>query len=98
MRGGHYTYPVTSETSLPGYPASRVEVKRRFSEFDALHKLLAANYRGYIIPPLPDKAYLEAKFNFNGFIQTRQVGTLFPCMYVYNMTLRSNIFTEYTAF
>lgn len=56
LTGGHYIFPVTSECSLPGYPAGRTEVKRRFSDFDALHRLMSANYRGYVIPPLPGKA------------------------------------------
>eukprot|EP00879_Flechtneria_rotunda_P015770 GHRR01016492.1.p1 GENE.GHRR01016492.1~~GHRR01016492.1.p1 ORF type:complete len:382 (+),score=119.76 GHRR01016492.1:189-1334(+) len=49
------------------------EVRRRFSDFDVFHRLLKSHYRGYFIPPLPDKAFLESKLVGGNFLQVRKV-------------------------
>ena len=53
------------------------EVRRRFSDFEALHKLLHAHWRGLFLPPLPDKALLGGAAAWRGgkssFLAVRQV-------------------------
>ena len=40
-----------------GHPHEGVhDVRRRFSDFDAIAKILAARYAGMVLPPLPPKA------------------------------------------
>jgi sorting nexin-1/2 len=70
----HLSYRVAGDTSLPGFacggpdPAtaatttrSSFSVRRRFSDFAALRSLLTLHHRGYVVPPLPDKSFLDAK-------------------------------------
>ncbi|KAG2497818.1 hypothetical protein HYH03_004088 [Edaphochlamys debaryana] len=72
MRTTYYTYLVRTESHLPGLLTEGTEVRRRFSEFDALHKLIKAAYRGYIIPPLPEKSFLDAKLGHEDFLRLRR--------------------------
>lgn len=52
----------TAPSSAGGCPPrSKFAVRRRFSDFAALRALLALHHRGYVVPPLPDKAFLDAK-------------------------------------
>lgn len=50
----------------------RMQVRRRFSDFDALHKVLRQIYRGYIIPPLPEKSFIQSKMAHDDFIRLRR--------------------------
>lgn len=50
---------MTATASLPGYPQPGVSVRRRFSDFVTLARLLKAQYRGYFVPPRPDKNAVE---------------------------------------
>jgi hypothetical protein len=38
-----------------------VEVRRRFSDFEALHRQLKAHFGGFFFPPLPQKAWFESR-------------------------------------
>jgi sorting nexin-1/2 len=43
------------------YPINTsIEVNRRFSDFDWLHKRLQTEFRGYLVPALPDKQLLNS--------------------------------------
>lgn len=37
-----------------------------------LHKVLKAQYRGYIIPPLPEKSFIESKLGQEDFVRLRR--------------------------
>jgi hypothetical protein len=62
----------SSQPPLAGGPHS-VEVRRRFSDFEALHRLLKAVFPGYFVPPLPDKSFFDSRFARDSFIKVRQV-------------------------
>ena len=51
----HFTYEVTTKTSLPQYKFGQFSVTRRFRDFDWLHAQLAQKFPGVIVPPLPEK-------------------------------------------
>ncbi|KAJ9505545.1 hypothetical protein QJQ45_011853 [Haematococcus lacustris] len=69
----HYvTYTVVTHSDMPGFIAEGMEVRRRFSDFDALHKFLRAEFRGLIIPPLPEKSFLQGKMAQDEFIRLRR--------------------------
>ena len=51
----HFTYEVTTKTSLPQYKFGQFSVTRRFRDFDWVHAQLSAKYPGVIVPPLPEK-------------------------------------------
>ena len=51
----HFTYEVTTKTSLPQYAFGQFSVTRRFRDFDWLHAQLSHKYPGVIVPPLPEK-------------------------------------------
>ena len=51
----HFTYEVTTKTSLPQYKFGQFSVTRRFRDFDWLHAQLAQKFAGVIVPPLPEK-------------------------------------------
>ncbi|EFJ43031.1 hypothetical protein VOLCADRAFT_96778 [Volvox carteri f. nagariensis] len=72
MRTTYFTYLVRTESQLPGLRTDGSEVRRRFSEFDALHKVVKLQYRGYIIPPLPEKSFIEAKLAHEDFLRLRR--------------------------
>uniref|UniRef100_A0A6U2HTY4 PX domain-containing protein n=1 Tax=Chlamydomonas euryale TaxID=1486919 RepID=A0A6U2HTY4_9CHLO len=59
IKTSHWEYVVRTDSSLPALRASGMEVKRRYSDFDTLHKLLHAEFRGCFIPPLPPKSIIE---------------------------------------
>ena len=56
-----------------------VEVRRRFSDFEALHSLLKAHYPGYFIPPVPDKSFFESRFAGDSFLKVRKVDLQVRC-------------------
>ncbi|KAL6758155.1 hypothetical protein V8C86DRAFT_3025658 [Haematococcus lacustris] len=69
----HYvTYTVVTHSDMAGFIAEGMEVRRRFSDFDALHKFLRAEFRGLIIPPLPEKSFLQGKMAQDEFIRLRR--------------------------
>lgn len=69
----HYVqYVVRTDSTVPGLLAESLEVKRRFSDFDALHKHLKQEYRGYFVPPLPEKSFIQGKMAQDDFIRLRR--------------------------
>jgi hypothetical protein len=52
------------------------EVRRRFGDFEELHRLLRRQFRGYFLPPLPDRAGLLDAARLAGgdsFLKVRKV-------------------------
>jgi hypothetical protein len=52
------------------------EVRRRFGDFEELHRLLRRQFRGYFLPPLPDRAGLLDAARLAGgdsFMKVRKV-------------------------
>eukprot|EP00878_Enallax_costatus_P021710 GHUV01023001.1.p1 GENE.GHUV01023001.1~~GHUV01023001.1.p1 ORF type:complete len:224 (+),score=57.71 GHUV01023001.1:303-974(+) len=51
-----HIFPDAAEASTGAKEGAHVfEVRRRFADFEMLHRLLRSHYRGYFLPPLPDK-------------------------------------------
>ncbi|KAL9247708.1 hypothetical protein vseg_021112 [Gypsophila vaccaria] len=61
--GGHtyVTYLITTRTNLPGFGGGDLSVRRRFRDFLTLADRLAEAYRGFFIPPRPDKSVVESQ-------------------------------------
>lgn len=73
IKSNYITYSVVTESALPGYSQDKAQVRRRFSDFDTLHHMLRHNYRGYFIPPLPEKSFVDSKLAREGFVRLRRV-------------------------
>ncbi|XP_065837190.1 sorting nexin-2-like [Oscarella lobularis] len=56
----YMTYQVKTQTNMPQFKSHKLAVRRRFSDFLALHAKLAEKpaYLGRIIPPAPEKSVL----------------------------------------
>uniref|UniRef100_A0A7S2D5Q1 PX domain-containing protein n=1 Tax=Octactis speculum TaxID=3111310 RepID=A0A7S2D5Q1_9STRA len=58
--GFTYTlYTVYTRTRLGSYPRAEMTVYRRFSDFEWLHARLGLVYHGIILPPLPNKRWVN---------------------------------------
>jgi sorting nexin-1/2 len=66
----HVIYTIEGKTNHPEYKKKDINCTRRYSDFIWLREKLLENYKGYLIPPLPEKALLN-RFN-NEFIEYRR--------------------------
>ncbi|XP_075079013.1 sorting nexin 2B isoform X5 [Nicotiana tabacum] len=57
----YVTYLITTKTNLPDYVGSDFSVRRRFKDVVTLSDRLSEGYRGYFIPPRPDKSVVESQ-------------------------------------
>ncbi|KAH9611176.1 hypothetical protein KSS87_001331 [Heliosperma pusillum] len=57
----YVTYLVTTKTNMSGFGGAQVTVRRRFKDFMTLADRLAEAYRGFFIPPRPDKSVVESQ-------------------------------------
>lgn len=73
MKNGYITYLVTTKTELPNYKQQETTARRRFKDFVALSEVLRNRYRGYFIPPRPDKNVVEAQRQSESFVEERRV-------------------------
>ncbi|EFJ49103.1 hypothetical protein VOLCADRAFT_90391 [Volvox carteri f. nagariensis] len=74
--GGYVTYLVQAKArpgngSGPG--RSGTTVRRRFREFVALAELLKEKYRGYFVPPRPEKNAMEGQRMTDTFVEERRL-------------------------
>ncbi|XP_078434914.1 sorting nexin 1 isoform X2 [Wolffia australiana] len=68
----YISYRVVTKTNLPEYQGPEKIVIRRFSDFVWLRDRLCEKYKGFFIPPLPEKSAVE-KFRFSAeFIELRR--------------------------
>ncbi|KAF9426189.1 intercellular trafficking and secretion [Podila epigama] len=49
------SYLVTTKTTMKGYTAPHIAVRRRFQDFTWLHNVLSRDFPAAVLPPLPDK-------------------------------------------
>lgn len=68
----HIEYLVTTRSRLPGWSSSEVAARRRFRDFVALAELLKAKFRGYFVPPRPEKNAVEGQRMSDGFVEERR--------------------------
>ncbi|KAF3499799.1 hypothetical protein F2Q69_00045301 [Brassica cretica] len=74
--GGTYiTYLIATRTNLPDYGGgSEFSVRRRFRDVVTLADRLAESYRGFCIPPRPDKSVVESQvMQKQEFVEQRRV-------------------------
>lgn len=57
----YVTYLITTTTNLPEYGGSEFIVRRRFRDVVTLSDRLSEAYRGFFIPPRPDKSVVESQ-------------------------------------
>ncbi|KAJ7559052.1 hypothetical protein O6H91_04G067600 [Diphasiastrum complanatum] len=57
----YFTYLIITHTNLPEYGTNNSSVRRRFRDVVALADRLAEVFRGYFIPPRPDKSVVESQ-------------------------------------
>ncbi|KAG0595658.1 hypothetical protein M758_UG185700 [Ceratodon purpureus] len=57
----YVTYKFSTHTNIPSYLGSEFCVKRRFRDVVTLADKLAERYRGYFIPPRPDKSVVDSQ-------------------------------------
>ena len=57
----YVTYKFATCTNIPSYLGSEFSVRRRFRDVVILADRLAESYRGYFIPPRPDKSVVESQ-------------------------------------
>ncbi|CAD7698032.1 unnamed protein product [Ostreobium quekettii] len=72
MQSGYMQYKVVTKSTLSSYKSPECVVRRRFREFVALDQLLKAKFRGYFIPPRPEKNAVEGQRMKDGFIEERR--------------------------
>ncbi|KAG2299705.1 hypothetical protein Bca4012_011292 [Brassica carinata] len=70
----YITYQITTRTNLPDFGVSESSVRRRFRDVVTLADRLAESYRGFCIPPRPDKSVVESQvMQKQEFVEQRRV-------------------------
>ncbi|CAH2069531.1 unnamed protein product [Thlaspi arvense] len=70
----YITYQITTRTNLPDFGPSEFSVRRRFRDVVTLADRLAESYRGFCIPPRPDKSVVESQvMQKQEFVEQRRV-------------------------
>ncbi|GLI63759.1 hypothetical protein VaNZ11_006833 [Volvox africanus] len=72
IKGGYVTYLVRTQARAPS-TRPETTVRRRFREFVVLAQLLKGKYRGYFIPPRPEKNAVEGQRMTDGFVEERRI-------------------------
>ena len=57
----YVTYLITTRTNVPEFGGTEFSVRRRFRDVVTLSDRLAESYRGFFIPPRPDKSIVESQ-------------------------------------
>ncbi|PRQ34670.1 putative sorting nexin-5/6/32 [Rosa chinensis] len=70
----YVTYLITTRTNIPEFGGSEFGVRRRFRDIVTLSDRLAEAYRGFFIPPRPDKNVVESQvMQKQEFVEQRRV-------------------------
>ncbi|XP_010257017.1 PREDICTED: sorting nexin 2A-like [Nelumbo nucifera] len=70
----YYTYLITTRTNMPEFGGSEFSVRRRFKDVVTLSDRLSESYRGFFIPPRPDKNVVESQvMQKQEFVEQRRV-------------------------
>lgn len=68
------SYSITTKTNMQGFGGSEFSVRRRFRDVVTLADRLAESYRGFFIPPRPDKSVVESQvMQKQDFVEQRRV-------------------------
>lgn len=70
----YVTYLITTRTNIPEFGGSEFSVRRRFRDVVTLADRLAESYRGFFVPPRPDKSVVESQvMQKQEFVEQRRV-------------------------
>lgn len=70
----YITYLIVTCTNIPEFGNKEFKVRRRFRDVVTLADRLSESYRGYFIPPRPDKHTVESQvMNKDEFIEQRRI-------------------------
>lgn len=70
----YVTYLITTRTNVPDFGGSEFSVRRRFRDVVTLSDRLAEAYRGFFVPPRPDKSVVESQvMQKQEFVEQRRV-------------------------
>ncbi|KAL1825729.1 hypothetical protein ACET3Z_012507 [Daucus carota] len=70
----YFTYLITTTTNILEYGGSEFVVRRRFRDIVTLSDRLSEVYRGFFIPPRPDKSVVESQvMQKQEFVEQRRV-------------------------
>lgn len=70
----YVTYLITTRTNLPEFGGSEFSVRRRFKDVVTLSDRLSESFRGFFIPPRPDKSVVESQvMHKQEFVEQRRV-------------------------
>ncbi|KAG8371531.1 hypothetical protein BUALT_Bualt13G0097600 [Buddleja alternifolia] len=70
----YVTYLITTSTNILDYGGSDFSVRRRFKDVVTLSDRLCEGYRGFFIPPRPDKSVVESQvMQKQDFVEQRRV-------------------------
>ncbi|KAK7300877.1 hypothetical protein RJT34_11728 [Clitoria ternatea] len=70
----YVTYLIATRTNIPEFGGSEFGVRRRFRDVVTLSDRLAEAYRGFFIPPRPDKSIVESQvMQKQEFVEQRRV-------------------------
>ncbi|KAI4383895.1 hypothetical protein MLD38_009685 [Melastoma candidum] len=70
----YVTYLITSRTNLPDFRPHEFCVRRRFRDVVTLSDRLSESYRGFFIPPRPDKSFVDSQVMRNqDFVEQRRI-------------------------
>ncbi|XP_042510432.1 sorting nexin 2A-like [Macadamia integrifolia] len=70
----YMTYLITTRTNIPDFGGSEFSVRRRFRDVVTLADRLSESYRGFFIPPRPDKNVMESQvMQKQEFVEQRRV-------------------------
>lgn len=70
----YVTYLITTRTNIPDFGATEFSVRRRFRDVVTLSDRLSESYRGFFVPPRPDKSVVESQvMQKQEFVEQRRV-------------------------
>ncbi|XP_057955493.1 sorting nexin 2A-like [Malania oleifera] len=70
----YVTYLITTRTNMPEFGGSEFSVRRRFKDVVTLSDRLSESFRGFLIPPRPDKNVVESQvMHKQEFVEQRRV-------------------------
>ncbi|KAK1834856.1 LETM1-like protein-domain-containing protein [Podospora conica] len=58
-KDAYVSYTITTHSTFSTFQRSKTVVRRRFTDFFFLYKVLCRDYQGCAVPPLPDKQRME---------------------------------------
>lgn len=72
----HTVFSVETKSTLTSFPKEHCEVKRRFSDFQALYDALHHKFAGYFVPPCPKKDLVQGKLMAGKFFLSERANSL----------------------